>query len=214
MPEPPVILEIFGEGKTDIGSATDSPQLPTDGVLPILVHTLCGKPQTMRVKRKAYYHLQGKNLSQKVRFAKLQAYNNAGTQGVVFVMDTEGNLKKRLELTKARDHKSLDFPMAVGVAHPCIEAWLLADGPAIQRALQLAKPPDLPQNPEDLPSPNSDSQNNPKAVLQSCTGVKKALQKSRIAKELKDVTQIRERCPQGFAPFADEVGERLKPLFE
>ncbi len=38
--------------------------------------------------------------------------------------------------------------MAIGVAHPCIESWLLADAAAIRRALALPATPKLPAEPE------------------------------------------------------------------
>ena len=48
-PDDKVVIEVFGEGKTDVGH---DPQLrrPQKGVVPTLLHKLCGKPQRMRVK--------------------------------------------------------------------------------------------------------------------------------------------------------------------
>jgi len=43
--------------------------------------------------------------------------------------------------------------MAVGVAHPCVEAWLLVDSLAIARALGLSNSVVVPSNPESLPAP-------------------------------------------------------------
>ena len=53
-PENSVVLEVFGEGKTDIGKESALPRLPDQGVVPILVHRLCDKPAVMRVKTKRY----------------------------------------------------------------------------------------------------------------------------------------------------------------
>jgi hypothetical protein len=53
-PDGNVVVEVFGEGKTDVGKATDAEE-PRRGVVAILVHTLCGKPAGMKVKRKAFY---------------------------------------------------------------------------------------------------------------------------------------------------------------
>ena len=80
-----IVLEVFGEGKTDIGGESQKPRLPDQGVLPIVVHRLCGKPVAMQVKTKRYAHLQGKGLWQKVAFAKRQARYNRNTRGAVFV---------------------------------------------------------------------------------------------------------------------------------
>ena len=48
-----------------------------------------GDPTTLRVKSKPLPFLAGRTLEQKVRFSKLQAYNN-GSAGIVFVVDTGG----------------------------------------------------------------------------------------------------------------------------
>ncbi len=137
MPDPDVVIEIIGEGKTDVGGAEGKVERPEHGVVPILTHKLCGRPDSMRVKCRRPPHLQGKKLWQKVQFAKLQAYNN-GSAGMVFVVDTEGDHPRQLkELEKGRDSKLAEYPSAVGVAHPCIEAWLLTNDKAIIRALEL-----------------------------------------------------------------------------
>src|ERR1022692_3220739 len=72
---PDKVIEIFGEGKTDIGKVTD-PEVPKTGVVAVLLHTLCGRPANMRVKRKAGSFLIGKGWTQKVKFAKRQAFYN------------------------------------------------------------------------------------------------------------------------------------------
>lgn len=92
-PQDSVVIEVFGEGKTDIG--TNAPiEQPKEGVVPILLHRLCGEPERMRVKRKAMMFLQGKGLWQKVRFAKRQAYYNR-SMGAVFVIDSKKELSAK-----------------------------------------------------------------------------------------------------------------------
>ena len=149
-----VIIEVIGEGIADIGSGEKS-DLPDSGVVPILVHKLCGKPARMRVKRRPFAFLVGKKLPQKVQFAKRQASLNK-SQGAVFVVDSEGAPKelkaKRGDLEEGRGRELPDFPMAIGVAHPCIESWLLAAPDAIRRGLELAATPRVPEEPEKLPA--------------------------------------------------------------
>jgi len=65
-----VTVELFGEGKTDIGKCEGLPLPPTSGVLPLLLHSLCDKPPTMLLKRHPVSFLQGKGWVQKVQFAK------------------------------------------------------------------------------------------------------------------------------------------------
>ncbi len=215
-----VVIEIFGEGKTDVeDEATEpAPEDPSRGVLPILVHTLCGRPATMRVKRYGRrFMMKPGSLKQKARFAKRQARIN-GSAGAVFVVDSDGDLKGRTrDLTGGRKMEAGEFPMAIGVAHPCIETWLLADPAAIRRGLELPSNPETPDEPESLPVPSEDKRKNPKAALARAAGKQKqdlsARQKERVAVAMKDIPRVRRRCPQGFAPFADEVECHIRPLF-
>jgi hypothetical protein len=216
-PEPVYVIDIVGEGRTDRGRGADQPEVPTNGVLPVLVHRLCNRPVSMRVRRRPLPFLQGKGLWQKVRFAKRQAFNS-GSAGLVFVLDTEGKHPGQLEqLRRGRDSELLDYPAAVGVAHPRIESWLLADASAISRALGLARRAEIPEEPESLPAPCKDRKQNPKAVLGRCAGQDRPLssaQTTSIVQEIRDLSAIRTRCPIGFAPFAEEVAGNIRPIFE
>ncbi len=216
MASPDKVIEIIGEGKTDIGKGTDA-EVPKSGVVAILVHTICGLPATMRIKRQAVPFLRGKGWTQKVKFAKRQAYYNKSA-GIVFVLDTEGNHEERVkELVNGRDASLIDFPMAVGAAHPCIEAWLLADANAIRKGMELGVTPHVPDEPESLPAPQHDRKHNPKTELAKCAGQARselsAAEKDKIALAIKDIALLCARCPLGFSPFAAEVEQRIKPIF-
>jgi hypothetical protein len=216
-PEGSVVIEVYGEGKTDVGD-DPSPQVPTTGVVPILLHTLCGRPANMLVKRYGPLFLQRKGtLPQKVQFAKRQATYNRSA-GAAFVVDSEGALKERMsDLTKGRRMETGDFPMVLGVAHPCIEAWLLADASAIRRGLDLTHNPEVPSEPEKLPAPRQDRRRNAKTELARAAGQSRrdlsATEKDRIGRGMSDMDLVRDRCPLGFAPFADEVEQHIGPLF-
>ena len=217
-PDATTVIYIFGEGKTDIGQATE-PEPPDKGIVAILTHTLCGKPPGMRVQRRPIAMLEGKGLWQKVRFAKHQAHGRSA--GAVFAKDSEGGTRElqqtKADLKKGRDSCLAKFPMAIGVAHPCIESWLLADGPAIRQTLKLPRTPTVPDKPEELPAPRQDSNDNPKEVLRKLAGATTkelpAKEMDGIAKAMNDMDLMRKRCPLGFAPFADEVDEYISPLF-
>ena len=218
-PESDVVIEVFGEGRTDVGSGAEAAR-PTSGVVPILLHRMCDRPAQMLVKRKPTQFLQGKGLPKKVQFAKRQAVYNQ-SHAAVFVVDSEGDHKaweqRRQDLESGRDVAFPEFPMAVGVAQPCIESWLLADATAVRRALKLPKSPETPGRPEDLPAPCMDEENSPKRVLCSLGQASKkelsAAEKDEIARAMNDLELLRTRCPLSFAPFADEVRERIRPLF-
>jgi hypothetical protein len=214
-----VVIEVIGEGIADIGSEQKS-DLPDSGIVPILLHKLCGKPSRMRIKRRPIAFLSGKGLAKKVQFSKRQAFYNR-SHAAVFVVDSEGGHKelqaKRGDLKDGRGRALPDFPMAVGVAHPCIESWLLAAPEAIRRGLQLAATPRVPAEPESLAAPCKDRSHNPKtvsAVLAGRGGSElSAAEKDKIAAAINDFEQLRARCPLGFAPFADDVNRQIHPLF-
>ena len=209
-----VVIEFFGEGKTDIGPSS-APTPPTAGVVPILVHQLCDRPATMRVKRRSFAFLQGKSLAQKVRFAKRQAFYNRSA-GAVFVMDSEGDERKRQkvldEMVRGRSQEPASLPLAVGVAQPCIEAWLLVDQRAVQHAARVQEPLEFPADPESLPAPCDNATSNPKAILIHW-GVRSAAQKDRVALAISDPHLLEERCPRGFGRFAQEIRQFIRPLF-
>jgi hypothetical protein len=213
-----IIIEVYGEGRTDVGMDV-RPEHPHRGVLPILLHSLCGRPNAMRVKCYGRPFLGQKgSLLQKVRFARRQSYYNR-SNGAVFVVDSEGTFtEKNRELHKGRDLGPSGLPMAVGVAHPCIESWLLADAAAVRQGLKLSAVPSLPDKPEELPPPNKDRQRNPKTILAAIGGAQRqelsAADKDNIARNITDFNLVRARCPMSFAPFADEVETYIHPLFQ
>jgi hypothetical protein len=212
-----IIIEVYGEGRTDVGMDV-RPEHPQGGVLPILLHSLCGRPNAMRVKCYGRPFLgQRGSLLQKVRFARRQSYYNR-SNGAVFVVDSDGAFaEKNQALHKGRDLGPSSLPMAIGVAHPCIESWLLADAEAVRRGLNLSAVPSLPDRPEELPPPNKDPKCNPKTILAALGGAQRqelsAAEKDNIARNMTDFNTVRERCPLSFAPFADEVKAHIRPLF-
>jgi len=220
-PDDIVRIDIFGEGRADVGQ-DDRLREPTGGVVPILVHRLCGKPATMRVKCYKQVHLERiepqfrSGYEQKAeRFRKLARQNKA--RGAVFVVDSDGKVdERRAQLVAGRDAGPSEPPMAVGVAHPCVEAWLLADATAVRRGMGLPRTPNVPDQPEQLP-PEKQRPDHPKKVLAKAAGTRgpdlSAPKKDKIAKAMNDPALVRQRCPLGFAPFADEVEEHIHPLF-
>jgi hypothetical protein len=217
------IIEIIGEGVTDVGpeqkpsSVKVIAEKPMQGVLPILVHKICNKPENMRVIRKRVSHLRGKKPAEKIEFERFQAFHS-NYNGLVLVVDSDGKLNEVRKIWfDAREKSELaltsPLPMAIGVAHPCIESWLLADATAIRRGLELDGTPDLPENLEAL-SAKQEDKNHPKYVFH--TQVKKnvsAKEKDRIAATMNDLELVKKRCPLSFRPFAEEVETHIRPLF-
>jgi len=220
--EDAVVIAVFGEGKADVGKSVEHPlsEPPTQGVLPVLVSRLCDRPKRMQVKCFGQPFMTdrkpGRKLWKKALFARRQAFYRKDAEGVVFVVDSEGELKeKKQQLEKGREAGPAAVPMAIGVAHPCIEAWLLADAGAIRRAMDLSGTPAVPPDPETLPAGRNNAAH-PKNELRKAAGSSNRLsakQMSAIAKAINDVDLVRARCPRSFAPFAEEVHQHIRPLF-
>lgn len=217
-----LIIELIGEGRTDIGLVRGgidaTPVKPEKGVLTVLLHRLCERPTSMWIIRRRYPSLIKKNSrAEKVKFAKIQAYENRHA-GLVFVIDTEEDDldKKRAELEAGRDMVNNGLPTVIGVAHRCIEAWLLSDPAAIARGMSLATIPACHPHPETLPAPNMNKSYNPKTELSRAAGVDRKVnsaEATKIALEISDLNAIEAACPLGFGPFAVEVRTHILPLF-
>ncbi len=205
-----IVIEVFGEGSTDVGAMTHLPSCADSGIVPILLRRLCGEPQHLRVRRMSYMFLREKHRWQKVRGAKRNARIN-GSAGCVFVLDTEGDHSTvRDELVKGRDFESAEYPMAIGVAHPCVEAWLLSDASAIRRGLNLQQRPAIPANPELLPAPHLDRTHNPKTILAACNinNRQPNLAANSTIAEFLNLDTAASVCPS-FSAFATEIRERI-----
>jgi len=213
------VIDIIGEGKTDVPQE-EKPHPPDQGVVPILVSKLCGQPKHLFVRTRQSqipFLIQKNSLAQKVRFARRQA-RISQSAGLVFVVDSDGDWKgKYTELAKGRDMDQVpEFPTALGVAHPRVEARLLADADAIRRAFGLPQTPAIPERPEALPASKKDK-NHPKNVLKAAAGKSKVLsaeEKTQIAGKMTDTDLLKQRCQMNFAPFAKEVEDRIRPLFQ
>ena len=73
----------------------------------------------------------------------------------------------------------------------------------------------VPPEPETLSAPQHNRDRNPKTVLAACAGrpAVSAKEASMIALAINDLDLLRRVCPLGFEPFAQEVEQRLAPLF-
>src|SRR5947209_4637841 len=87
----PKVIEIIGEGKSDVGKIDDNPRPPTEGVVAILVHKLCGSPTNLLVRRRKPLFLQrSTKLWRRVMLSKRRA-EDAGDDALIYVQDTEGD---------------------------------------------------------------------------------------------------------------------------
>jgi hypothetical protein len=214
-------IELYGDGTAEVAKNSGSPVRPTKGVLSIFLRRLCGLPETtesLLVVPMRPLNLQRRsNLTKRVWLAKRAAFN-LGRDGFVFAQDSEGEATKKLmEQIKAGVSMGLDdFPCVVAVVVPCIESWLLADGTAIKRAMELEQRPTVPEKPEEFCTKKHPGKQY-KRHLAQLGGVKHkdlgSEDKNRIA-EFIDLLQLSDRCPS-FRVFADDtdrdIVQRLFP---
>ncbi|HUU23082.1 MAG TPA: DUF4276 family protein, partial [Phycisphaerae bacterium] len=187
--------------------------------LPRLVHRLLGSPDSIRYDcrpLRSVMHVHGKarnDFARKVkgamRTAKLQ-----GHKGVVVVIDRdrEPDRKRIGALREGRDSMQADVPVpcAVGTAVETFDAWMIADPAAIRAAggdASMSRP-----DPEKLDG-RAETDRHPKVLATKAFGGRRELpQKYAEVAASVDIDLLRRCCPQGFAPFAAEVEERLLPV--
>ncbi len=188
-------------------------------MLVILLRRACGleaDTDELRVVPRSLLDFQRKrSLTQRVKLAR-RAASDFGHDGIAIVHDSEGHSpkSKRMEMEAGRDTERSSFPTVIGLAVPCLEAWLSADGTAIKRGLRLNERPTVPERPEEFRTGKAPGPHYKRHLAQLAGAAKKdlsAIEKSKIA-ELIDLTSLVEHCPS-FQAFADEIADRLAPLF-
>jgi hypothetical protein len=110
---------------------------------------------------------------------------------------------------------------AGGLAIKNFDTWLLADTGKVEEMLEVELPPELPHNLETLPG-NQEVRDHAKNILDSSIDQsryldqeKEGLRKLRIRWQLAfvvDLSQIRQRCPQGYPGFIEAVSEAAKAV--
>lgn len=211
-------LFLAGEGKTDIGTAGPSvlPHEASEGVVQIVVRSVLGAPASLEFKARAIKNFpkeRGKFKGPKLEGDARNAYRayqlaRHDADGFVMVRDSDGTGTERLEQIKAgiaaaQARPGPNIPVACGLAIETIEAWVIA----------AAASHDVPagivprgKKPEELWGKADDpSSHHPKSV---CTRLLKELDGSHgLAAKVARVaacaaSDLEERCPDGFAPFA------------
>lgn len=122
-----------------------------------------------------------------------------GYDGIVLVIDEDGQAERVKEIADAQNYASSELRRTFGVAIRTFDAWMLANEQALTAALGC--PIQRQPTPEDVKDPK-----------QACKDLRDACEADlsqtqmyvRIA-ELVELSLLEERCPRGFAPFAERV---------
>ncbi len=226
---------VIGEGPHELGhrpadcASRDWPlsahRLPA---LPLLVHRVLGEPEGVAFfakeigvpRRHVQSNLRRGTPTQLGGHGKqlFWALRDAGGkyQAVAYVMDRDRQADRAVidDLRAARDKFAAeqDLPCAVGAAVETFDAWMIADPEAIESA--GGDKSRWHPAPEGLDGTEA-SGNHPKCYAAAIFGGASGLAEryARAAAAMR-VDRLEQSCPQGFAPFAREVRERIGPAVD
>ena len=183
-----------------------------DAALMTLVHRLLGDGFELSTCGKRIRELsghihpgRGDRLGRKfigiIQYAERQGYH-----AVVILMDHDGYDSRPKSASFAQEATVISLPRAVGIAVRSFDAWFLADHAALSTVLRstVDKQPD----PETLSDPKKRCQTL-NETANSCQPLRDVY--SMVA-AITNLQILRERCPIGFAVFAERV-ESLKTGF-
>ncbi len=221
---------LVGEGKHDVGKAgadTAAPaaQRTIGGVIGTLVrkqYPAIAADSTALLWREIPrfgrgFPGQATGYAGKVAAAIVLAQRKLGADGVICVLDRDGEDQRETELRHGR-HTGLalvgaDYPVACGLAVESIEAWTLGAKSALVAELggdaqKFAA--DYPRGVavECLSEKSRDESRRPKALLQKLAARVHRNDCTELREEVAartDFAELTIHCPSGFAPFAAEL---------
>lgn len=225
-----VRLMVVGEGPHELG---DPETWESDGeaggaALPVLVHRVLREPAEVcyhkkklsakgsrnEQKRAKHRHGRGTKASGRVKIWIDRALR-AGCHGVIILWDHDGDdVTDRLgQMRIGRDEMANDsfaaYPAcAVGVAVKSFDAWMIADGAAVGQAEG--------DSANSHPSPESlGSAHATKTRAMDIFGDEEGLRvRYACVAEHTDLDTLAACCPEGFAPFKQEIEQRIRPLLQ
>ncbi|MHB1422683.1 MAG: hypothetical protein ACYC3I_05700 [Gemmataceae bacterium] len=221
-------LLFIGEGRHDIGDSNADPSPPrsAQGTIPTLARRICPNIASESVAlawreiRRFNPSAQKHGYPAKIAAAVLLAARKFGCAGTVVVADRDGQAGRQSEMAEGVERARQLFPThrAVwGLAFESIEAWTL--GVPEKIAEELGVDLNLVQqqyprgvNVESLSERSGKVDHRPKQLLeriahlnhrQDSTDFRQAIA------EKTDVATLAQVCPQGFAPFAEQMRNAL-----
>lgn len=129
-----------------------------------------------------------------IRLAEREGYD-----AIILVIDQDGDEERKQQFDRAQDDPRFPLPRALGVAIKTFDAWMLADEQALSEVLETHIDP--------LPNPESDSDpKNRCGSLRDAAHSQLSLREMYAAiAERTNMERLKDRCPNGFAPFAQRV---------
>ncbi|WP_395156253.1 hypothetical protein [Ilumatobacter sp.] len=202
-----MLVFLVGEGPTDIGDLSSAPSYRNggEGFFQPLIRTMLGDCEFDGQKVTAL----GKR---KIRGAKTALGRKAAIAAVlaealeadilVYSMDADHAFKRRrAELVQYLQGQGM--PFAVAVAKETVEAWVMGDPAAVAAIEPDVAPPPKPEHLWGKPKePDSD---HPKQFLRRLVDRNPDREDFAAAGEAALPSQLCQRCPESFKPFADEI---------
>ena len=122
-----------------------------------------------------------------------------GYDALVLVVDNDRQPDRIKEINEAQDSDHVRISRALGVASESFDAWILADEVALKWVLD--RPVETQPDPESIAHPKPRCEE-----LASNASNDLALREVYAAvAERADLNKLKQRCPDGFAPFAERV---------
>jgi len=119
--------------------------------------------------------------------------------GVVFLIDEDGDSSRRTQMNGAQNDQRFGLPRACGVAIRTYDAWFLADEQALSTVLD--QPIQRKPEPEEIDNPKRECE----ALCEQVSTIGGLSPLFERVAHIVDLDTIKERCPNGFRPFAERV---------
>lgn len=144
------------------------------------------------------YHGKGRGYYKRAIRWLLEA-RKRGYDGIVLVIDEDGQAERVKEIADAQNYASSELPRALGVAIRTFDAWMLADEQSLTAVLgcKIQRQPE----PEGVKDPKRAC----KDLRDACEADLSQTQMYVRIAELVELSLLEQRCPRGFAPFAERV---------
>ncbi len=224
-----VRLMVVGEGPHELG---DPDTWETDGraseaAMPTLVHRILCEPAEVcyhkvklsargsRTERRRAKHIHGRGTKASGRVKTwIDRALRADCHGVIILWDRDGDTRsdRLAQMKVGRDEMANDtdteYPAcAVGVAVESFDAWMIADGNALGRAEGNGA--------ISHPTPENLSAAEAKERAQEIFGDEDGLRRcyATVAEHV-NMKTLANCCPAGFAPFKQEIEQRIQPLVQ
>ncbi len=177
--------------------------------LPPLIETILGRKINVEFESwvRIHHRGSGRGYGRKLRFSIAHARSH-GMKGLVAVVDRDkdraGHRERDLKTTRDEERQAgRQFPIALGVADPHVDVWLLDDPVAVRQGLGLSSDAEIINiRRAKVPKDELDKLIKPNEFAQIVDALKA------IAKRV-DPDRCGHANQTGFAPFADDCCREL-----